>query len=274
MRTLLTIASTLAALALPASASAVVGGKAVPSGAYPYVVAIGDSKGPECGGTLIEPNVVLTAAHCVDGVVGEPGDLRVLVGSSRISGTAGHLMRVTAFYVHPKYSARSLRYDAALLVLDQPVSGVRTLPMTTASLPAGSTVSAAGWGETREHAKSVPDRLRSVVLKVGTTSSCKHGNSVPGDYFSPSMMCASGPGRDTCSGDSGGPLVGTSDGHLVLVGITSFGLGCAREGHPGVYTRVSAIRGWALAQIARAATASSRLAELQSTAAAAREAGF
>ena len=59
------------------------------------------------------------------------------------------------------------------------------------------------------------------------------------------------PGRDTCAGDSGGPLVGTSHGHAVLVGITSFGFGCARSGHPGVYTRVASIRGWALGQIAR-----------------------
>ena len=63
------------------------------------------------------------------------------------------------------------------------------------------------------------------------------------------MMCASNPGQDTCSGDSGGPLVGTSDGHTVLVGITSFGFGCAKDGHPGVYTRVTAIRAWTLEQL-------------------------
>ena len=76
-----------------------------------------------------------------------------------------------------------------------------------------------------------------------------------GAYFAPSMLCAGNPGRDTCSGDSGGPLVGTFAGHTALVGITSFGYGCAEDAHPGVYTRVSAIRAWALAQLGRIASA-------------------
>ena len=72
------------------------------------------------------------------------------------------------------------------------------------------------------------------------------------------MLCASKPGRDTCSGDSGGPLVGTSSGHAALVGITSFGDGCARPGHPGVYTRVTAIRAWVLSQLKLVAAAPAR----------------
>ena len=148
-----------------------------------------------------------------------------------------------------------MRYDAALLILEQPLSGVRTLALASVSPLAGSTVSAAGWGATREDGAYADAHLRSVSLKVGTTTSCARGNSAF-DYFAPSMLRANSPGRDTCSGDSGRPLVATSGGQLALVGITSFGLGCARTGHPGRVTRVSAIRGWATAQIARAATAS------------------
>jgi trypsin len=120
--------------------------------------------------------------------------------------------------------------------------------MANRSPAAGTIVSAAGWGETAERNSAVPDHLRRVALTIAATRACKRGSATPAAYDTPSMLCASGPGRDTCAGDSGGPLVGTVAGQPVLVGITSFGYGCARIGHPGVYTRVSAIRGWALSQ--------------------------
>jgi trypsin len=260
MRNKLTVACALAALALPAPAYAVVGGKAVRSGGYPFVVAVGNTTGTYCGGTLIAPNVVLTAAHCITERRTALTQLRVLVASSRLrtdlaTEDATHVLGVTAVYVHPKFSEQSMHYDAALLILDHPISSVRTPEMAEASPLAGATVSAAGWGETAEGGRTSPGHLRSVVLKVGTLSACRRGNAVLGEYFPPSMMCASNPGRDTCSGDSGGPLVSTINGHTVLVGITSFGYGCAHENHPGVYTRVSAVHAWALAQLQRVAAA-------------------
>lgn len=249
MRTKLTIACSLMALALPAPAFAVVGGQSVPSGRYSFAVAVGDTDGADCGGTLIAPSVVLTAAHCVDENAGDPAKLRVVVGSATINSAPTVL--VTAVYLHPLFRAATLHYDAALLILEHPVTGVRTIEMADSSPLAGAKVSAAGWGETTEHAATLPDHLRSVVLEVATKRACGHGNKIRGGYFTASMMCAGNPGRDTCAGDSGGPLVGTIHGHSVLVGITSFGIGCARTGHPGVYTRVPSIRGWALGQIAR-----------------------
>jgi secreted trypsin-like serine protease len=249
MGTKLTLVCSLAALALPAPAYAVVGGTSVQGGRYAFAVAVGDARGADCGGTLIAPSVVLTAAHCVAKSAGEPAKLRVGVGSPTISGEPA--LHVTAVYLHPLFRAQTMHYDAALLFLEHPVTGVRTIAMAETSPLAGAVVSAAGWGETSEGASSLPDRLRSVVLEVATKRACGRGNRIPGGYFSSSMMCAGNPGRDTCAGDSGGPLVSMSSGHAVLVGITSFGFGCARAGHPGVYTRVSSIRGWALGQIAR-----------------------
>jgi trypsin len=268
MRIALSLACTVIALALPASAAAVVGGTAVHPGSYPFVVAVGDTQGPDCGGTLIAPAVVLTAAHCVVGHVGRPGELRVLAGSHAISAdlaaeeAAGHAVGVTAIYVHPKFSPETMHYDAALLILARPVTGVRTVPLASVSPLAGSKVSAAGWGKTQAGGATSPGGLRSVGLEIGTERACAHGNAALGSYFAPTMLCASNPGRDTCSGDSGGPLVATSNGRLELVGITSFGFGCAQAAHPGVYTRVSAIRAWALAQLARSAAAGARLAAL------------
>jgi trypsin len=249
MRTKLTLTCVLLTLTLPASASAVVGGTAVTAGGYGYAVAVGDTAGLYCAGTLIAPRAVLTAAHCITERRTALGQLRVLVGSPRIGRGAAaadgvHVFGVSSVSVHPKFSESSMRYDAALLILDRPATGTAVLPLTASSPRAGTAVTAAGWGTTREGGTAASAALRSVALAVGRTSACRRGNAGSVAYFAPSMLCAGGSGRDTCSGDSGGPLVATGSGRPVLVGITSFGDGCARAGHPGVYTRVSAIRAW------------------------------
>jgi trypsin len=256
MRTTLAVACSLVVPALPGSASAVVGGTAVKPGTYPSVVAVGTSESMDCGGTLIAPDVVLTAAHCIAGATSTPDSLRVLAGSTSLTAglaaaNATHLLRVAAVYTHPKFNPQSMHYDAALLILTRPVTGLPTLPMATLTTRSGAAVSAAGWGRTSEHGATSPNHLRSVALEVETPSTCRTGNAVLGEYFAPSMMCASAPGRDTCAGDSGGPLIGTSGGHTALVGITSYGDGCGEPGHPGVYTRVAAISGWARALLAQ-----------------------
>ena len=129
MGTRLTIVCSFVALALPAPAYAVVGGQSVASGRYSFAVAVGDAKGADCGGTLIAPSVVLTAAHCVDENAGDPAKLRVVVGSPTINSAPTVL--VTAVYVHPLFRADTMHYDAALLILEHPVTGVRTMRWQT-----------------------------------------------------------------------------------------------------------------------------------------------
>jgi hypothetical protein len=175
MRTLLTIACALVALACPAAASAVVGGTAVKPGSYPFVVTVGDTAAFTCGGTLIAPTAVLTAAHCLT-------DRRTAMAQLRVSD-ATRTLGVTAVVLHPKFDEASMHYDAALLILDQPLDGVPTLSMADSSPRAGTTVSAAGWGKTREGAARTPGELRSVILKVRPTSACSRGNTSFGPYF-------------------------------------------------------------------------------------------
>ena len=151
-RTALTVACSIVALALPAHASAVVGGTAVEKGTYSYVVAVGDGAGAYCGGTLIAPRVVLTAAHCITERRTALTRLRVLVGSASIRANlsvpdAGHVVGVSAVAVHPKFSEQSMRYDAALVILDRAITNVAGLPLADHSPAAGTIVSAAGWGE-------------------------------------------------------------------------------------------------------------------------------
>ena len=156
MRSIVLLVGLFAALTCPAVASAVVGGTAVKPGAYPFAAAIGDAKGSYyCGGTLIAPTVVLTAAHCLTERRTALTDLRVLVGTGNAAGVAG-------VFLHPKFDGVTMHYDAALLLLDRAATGVRTLPMATTSPLAGTTVTAAGWGKTlggrQDHARPAAQR--------------------------------------------------------------------------------------------------------------------
>jgi len=106
---------------------------------------------------------------------------------------------------------------------------------------------ATGWGTVQEGANAFPTELRQVTVLQWSDGQCA---SVYGPQFhANAMTCASAAGKDTCQGDSGGPLVVRHNGVWVQVGITSFGVGCARTGIPGVYTRVASYSTWIRQQI-------------------------
>jgi len=109
----------------------------------------------------------------------------------------------------------------------------------------GNTVTVAGWGTLREGG-SQPASLMKVDVKVWTNSECKssYGSSAPGGITS-HMLCASESDRDSCSGDSGGPLFDCPfGGSCEQIGIVSWGIGCAKQKYPGVYTRVTEMMPW------------------------------
>lgn len=232
--------------------SNVVGGQTVAISEVPWQVALlsSDESSPYlaqfCGGTLIAPTWVVTAAHCVDGRA--PWSIEVVAGSDQLTyAQATPRIPATAVYQHPAYESSGHRNDIALLQLSQAVTqGVR------AQLPAGLDTSfwpttgtqavASGWGSVTSGGYS-PVVLRRALVPVMASPGQGCGNY--GGAFDPStMLCAGATGVDTCQGDSGGPLVAIVGGAPVLAGVTSFGNGCGWSGYPGVYARVTTYLSW------------------------------
>ena len=224
----------------------IIGGTAVPTGKYPFIAALLDTRiagGADsqqfCGATLIDPNSVLTAAHCVYGESATP--LRVTVGRTVLSSNQGQKRRVSRIFVHPSYDPNSSdAYDAAVLKLSSLVSGVAPIMLATASqnfLEApGRNATVAGWGKTGSN--YFPDRMREAQVPIVSDDQAA---SVYGTSYFKSLMVAAGKeGKDTCQGDSGGPMFAKADSNYTQIGITSFGFGCAVAGYPGVYAEVNA----------------------------------
>lgn len=200
--------------------------------------------GHMCGAVVINVRAVLTAAHCGVSYVTEPSYLRLIVGtSSRLSG--GTTYEISVVHVHEEYSSSTLENDIAVLVTSKKmrfgknVQSVALAPPNH-SLTAGSEALVSGYGTT-----SFEGTASSVLLaaKVNVVEqwTCAHAYLRIAAITS-GMLCASAssPARDACQGDSGGPLVSDN----LLVGIVSWGEGCAEESYPGVYTRVSKYYSW------------------------------
>ncbi|WP_273846665.1 serine protease [Rubrobacter calidifluminis] len=227
------------------SGSQIVGGNPVPNGKYPFmaILQVGVRGGGEarCGGTLISPNSVLTAAHCVV----DARSVTLAVGRTVITSHQGVIRRAVAAYVHPRYDgARDNRYDAAVLRLDRPVRGIKPVGLSTAAQNylerPGRLLTVAGWGTTSENGSS-SDRMRATIVPVVSDAIAKrdYAHEGPQARFFPTLMVAAGSrGRDACQGDSGGPLFEPGR-EPVEVGIVSYGIGCAQAHHPGVYTEVN-----------------------------------
>lgn len=231
------LAATAAAVGLfQASADQqIVGGQRASIADFSFAVYLATADGFQfCGGTLVEDNKVVTAAHCVAGKT--PADLAVVAGREDKESGTGIVTPVREIWMHPEFRNVRSGNDVALLTLETrlPYEPLDLVGADEAEVyQAGQPGLILGWGRTA--ADGQPSRfLLQATVPVMADAECV--KSYPA-YLAASMTCAGVPqgGVDSCQGDSGGPFVVAGR----LVGVTSWGEGCAAPGKPGVYTRLS-----------------------------------
>ncbi|KAL3778872.1 hypothetical protein HJC23_005979 [Cyclotella cryptica] len=202
----------------------IVGGVEAISGRYPYTVALTSNGFQFCGGSLIAPDTVITAAHCMDGT-----SFNVVIGRHDLRTSSGEEIARKTEIVHPNYDGNSMVNDFAIVLLSRAITqNVQFIKLNNniTNPSAGAISRTMGWGDTTEGGTG-SNVLREVDLPIITNDSCNQKYS--GEIFD-SMICTFQPGKDSCQGDSGTDT---------LIGIVSWGIGCATNQYPGVYSRVS-----------------------------------
>ncbi|XP_013883985.1 chymotrypsin A [Austrofundulus limnaeus] len=219
------------------------GEEAVPH-SWPWQVSLQDYTGFHfCGGSLINENWVVTAAHC-DVKISH----RVILGEHDRSSNAEPIqtMAVGKVFKHPQYNGYTINNDILLIKLASPAElNMRVSPVcvaeTTDNFPGGMTCVTSGWGLTKYNNPNTPARLQQASLPLLTNEDCR---LYWGSKITDIMICAGAEGASSCMGDSGGPLVCQKSGAWTLVGIVSWGSGICSTSMPGVYARVTKLRSW------------------------------
>lgn len=239
------------AIAKPTLSTKIVGGENALKGEIPYIVSLrSKSYGHFCGGSLIAQNWILTAAHCVrGGTVDE-----VWLGVLDQKDSAGvEKIKPARIIAHEGYNASNMENDFALIQLSTnssfaPVALNELEISVDDSTDAAPIMSmTAGWGALREGSYTLPNLLQKVNVPLVSTKNCNAVEAYNGD-ITDTMICAGykAGGKDSCQGDSGGPLVviDSETGLHTLVGVVSWGEGCARANKYGVYAKVSSAVEW------------------------------
>lgn len=212
---------------------------------HPFQISMAHFGRHRCGGSIVSPQLIVTAAHCIRGAIRRFTTIRA---GSTLHQRGGIVIQVTRALEHEDWNVPiAHNNDVGLLFLAEPLTygrGIQPIVMPAPFLEtaAGASASITGWGTQEQGAREVPAILQEARVPIISNEECARA------YFgriviTDEMLCAGlleTGGVDTCQGDSGGPLV--VDG--LLHGIVSFGYGCAKAGNPGVYARTSHFIDW------------------------------
>ncbi|XP_037045238.1 trypsin-7-like [Bradysia coprophila] len=223
--------------------SRIVGGYPIPIERAPWIVQLNYRNNYICAGSIISSTKILSAAHCT---TLHNANLFTVRAGTTLYNEGGQVRSVWKTIEHPEYSRNNVANDISILFLEAPLQlssriAIIDINENPSVLSHGTEVTSSGWGLLCENCSSPSKNLQEVKLPTVDNEQCRQIYKENANIL-PSMFCCglkSG-GKDACKGDSGGPItLGNS-----LVGIVSFGMGCARPNVPGVYTRVSYFSNW------------------------------